>query len=1395
MELGSTLPVSALDAQQLRLFFAESLARSSRAGAGEEVEARMAEMRRLGLRAGARAHHAAVVVHTAKGDLFEARRALRRMLNSGVFPLYETLVAVLRLSGRRGQVAEGEGILALMGGLKLNQRAAWVVLIVESPLLSSHPFLHHAFPEELFASGSHAEGKALLLRGLEDGLWPTAGLIDAVVEGSCREGRHADAHDVMNALEQRGWTPATFHHNCVLMSMSKAGVPDIAVQKLEAMVEEQREGLKESRREGKPDVHSYNWVLEAFAAHPQERYEDTLEFIGRMVEDGTVHPNGKTYSLLVEIFCKDWNFLSEAVRHFRALQRLPGQMTCLDVQRGDRYHATALFLRALCRAGLVQEMQEVLQAMVRDAVRLPASALLVDKRARRTLVSAWMQPCDMEPDYGQPTDYIQRAAEESDNWRVERREKRDIERHGGWWRVKMETDELPGFWLPPPSVSFEESLGRRFRAYRKQLYYTLMWRELAGQGLPTDGNRAVLYARVQRARRLNKALGKPLWTPQTREPVMQASARVEYLLEHLTLDGTAASWPQVIEMMRESERRASAEQQQREKDERQREADEKQRAADERIRAALSGGEEEDDEEDEELDEEEEEEEDEDDDEEEEEDLEVDDVIDDEEDEDEEEEEGAVGEEDEAVDEEEVAPGQAGGMLGGGAEREVAVLAMEEEGVRGKGGLLTSQLVGGAAGGGGGSAAGRAKAKSSVITLGGAEREVSVLAMKEEGVRGGGGLLTSQLVGGAAGGSGGSAAGRAKAKSLDLYDDEDEGEVHAAGRKHPPAEALSSSLSPPLSPLLLPPGPDLYDDEDEGEVHAAAPAILAGSAAQAAEEDEEMQAFRAEEDLIPLSTTLDGIFTLEERWGHWWERADKERAVLPWSERMELDSAWNIFQLVIELGGVPTLADCCMVLWAAVDGNDCRIMQGVVEKSHAIGHKFGINLYKTVVNTCLGLLEIDTAVAILEDMQRAGVQPGDDMWQHVEEARQVAAERVIEEQRRREAAEMAAADVAAGAVSGLQTARGSGTNGYVQANKFAIRHRHTKLEAKEFQEGAGTGGISRKANKEILEHDRKRQIELKLLLLRETLEEQGYLEDEIEEQMEQARAQLEAAMREESEDQALDSLGNQTHQIVARKEKKMETLKAALRINESAKEGDAFDRELQEQRRQERQLAREEAEEARRREEKEREKEERRREKQRRKEEKEMKKRLKKEEKARRRAEEEAAEREEEMRRKEKKARKLREAEEARRAEEAREAEARRAEEEVKRREEEAERREAERLRAERKREEGRRKDEGETRRGDERRGRGREEEQAGERKKQRRDARATDAADIDEGEDRPLAQSALCLSQARALSQPQARSLPQPQARALSQPQALSRPQPQSRPFPQSPALSFPQP
>lgn len=37
--------------------------------------------------------------------------------------------------------------------------------------------------------------------------------------------------------------------------------------------------------------------------------------------------------------------------------------------------------------------------------------------------------------------------------------------------------------------------------------------ELEAQGLPTDGTRQVLYQRVQKARRINRSRGRPLWVP------------------------------------------------------------------------------------------------------------------------------------------------------------------------------------------------------------------------------------------------------------------------------------------------------------------------------------------------------------------------------------------------------------------------------------------------------------------------------------------------------------------------------------------------------------------------------------------------------------------------------------------------------------------------------------------------------------------------------------------------------------------------------------------------------------------------------------------------------------------------------------------------------------------
>lgn len=103
---------------------------------------------------------------------------------------------------------------------------------------------------------------------------------------------------------------------------------------------------------------------------------------------------------------------------------------------------------------------------------------------------------------------------------------------------------------------------------------------------------------------------------------------------------------------------------------------------------------------------------------------------------------------------------------------------------------------------------------------------------------------------------------------------------------------------------------------------------------------------------------------------------------------------------------------------------------------------------------------------------------------------------------------------------GLQTPRGSGTNGYIQTNKFFVRPRTGKVaeSTRGFEDDQGTAGVSKKPNKDILEHDRKRQIELKLVILEDKLTDQGYTDDEISEKLKEARRNLEAASGSDEKD-------------------------------------------------------------------------------------------------------------------------------------------------------------------------------------------------------------------------------------------------------------------------------------
>ena len=77
---------------------------------------------------------------------------------------------------------------------------------------------------------------------------------------------------------------------------------------------------------------------------------------------------------------------------------------------------------------------------------------------------------------------------------------------------------------------------------------------------------------------------------------------------------------------------------------------------------------------------------------------------------------------------------------------------------------------------------------------------------------------------------------------------------------------------------------------------------------------------------------------------------------------------------------------------------------------------------------------------------------------------------------------------------GLTTARGSGTNGYVQRNLAFVNHTKDKVKYKTEEEIQKLDlQNQRKPNQEILDHERKRKLELKCLEFRDKLEDQEWV--------------------------------------------------------------------------------------------------------------------------------------------------------------------------------------------------------------------------------------------------------------------------------------------------------------
>jgi len=171
---------------------------------------------------------------------------------------------------------------------------------------------------------------------------------------------------------------------------------------------------------------------------------------------------------------------------------------------------------------------------------------------------------------------------------------------------------------------------------------------------------------------------------------------------------------------------------------------------------------------------------------------------------------------------------------------------------------------------------------------------------------------------------------------------------------------------------------------------------------------------------------------------------------------------------------------------------------------------------------------------------------------------------------------------------GLRTPRGSGTNGYVQANRAYIPQRSYKLiDLKEsFQE---LPPKLRPINKEILLHEKKRDIERQLLEWRIELEEKNTPKEEIEERIANRRklllSQLERDMNDtkkwesevlrniekrEERQKFFNSKKREGNLIAEAQIRKNERAMDALRIPKDFVSGAAFDKELQEKKRLER---------------------------------------------------------------------------------------------------------------------------------------------------------------------------------------------------------------------------------
>ncbi|KAI0430473.1 cwf21-domain-containing protein [Xylaria sp. FL1042] len=148
---------------------------------------------------------------------------------------------------------------------------------------------------------------------------------------------------------------------------------------------------------------------------------------------------------------------------------------------------------------------------------------------------------------------------------------------------------------------------------------------------------------------------------------------------------------------------------------------------------------------------------------------------------------------------------------------------------------------------------------------------------------------------------------------------------------------------------------------------------------------------------------------------------------------------------------------------------------------------------------------------------------------------------------------------------GLSTPRGSGTSGYVQRNLAHMKPRDRDRAAPYPRDLDHLRHRQRQPDKGILEHDRKREVEVKVFELRDKLEDEGVDEDEIDRRCDALREELREKMNRSGRDgTSAPKRGlkaHQVHELADAKIKESERLRNAFKISKDYEEGGHWKRQ------------------------------------------------------------------------------------------------------------------------------------------------------------------------------------------------------------------------------------------